>query len=82
MMDVLCAISLRQLSTCATFYAFSNCLDVLMMMMADLALILLMIDLDDDDGGLGVDLADQCEGQVRGRAQHLLRHRCWQARVI
>ena len=41
-----------------------------------------MIDLDDDDGGLGVDLTDQCEGQVRGRAQHLLRHRCWQARVI
>ena len=41
MMEVLCAISLRQLSTCATFYAFSNCLDVLMMMMADLALILL-----------------------------------------
>ena len=39
MMEVLCAISLRQLSTCATFYAFSNY--VLMMMMADLALILL-----------------------------------------
>ena len=53
-----------------------------MIVMVDVALILPMIDLDDDDGGLGVDLTDQCEGQVRGRAQHLLRHRCWQARVI
>ena len=35
-----------------------------------------------DDDEFGVDLADQREGQVRGRAQHLLRHRCWQARVI
>ena len=38
--------------------------------------------LDDGNGGRGDDLADQREGQVRGRAQHLLRHRCWQARVI
>ena len=55
----------------------------MMMMMVDLTLILPMIDLvDDDDGGRGDDLADQREGQVCGRAQHLLRHRCWQARVI